>query len=65
MKFSKFLTILLLLGVSSCALKKEYVIGDNKRVTAKKIVKNINDNKHEINTFQLKYQVMLLIQNIL
>tara|TARA_B100001996_G_scaffold14621_1_gene12166 strand:+ start:1816 stop:2646 length:831 start_codon:yes stop_codon:yes gene_type:complete len=57
MKFSKFLTILLLLGVSSCALKKEYVIGDNKRVTAKKIVKNINDNKHEINTFQARARI--------
>ena len=57
MKRSKYLILIILLGFSSCALKKEYVIGDNKRLTAKKIVKIINDNEHDIKTFQARARI--------
>ena len=49
--------LIILLGFSSCALKKEYVIGDNKRLTAKKIVKIINENEHDIKTFQARARI--------
>ena len=48
MKRSKYLILIILIGFSSCALKKEYVIGDSKRLTAKKIVKIINENENDI-----------------
>ena len=57
MKRSKYLILIIILGFSSCALKKEYVIGDGKRVTAKKIVKIINENEHEIKTFQARARI--------
>ncbi len=57
MKRSKYLILIILLGFSSCALKKEYVIGDNKRLTAKKIVKIINENEHDIKTFQARARI--------
>ena len=57
MKTSKYLILIILLGFSSCALKKEYVIGDNKRLTAKKIVKIINENEHDIKTFQARARI--------
>ncbi len=57
MKRSKYLILIILLGVSSCALKKEYVIGDTKRLTAKKIVKSINENEHDIKTFQARARI--------
>tara|TARA_Y100000746_G_scaffold77947_1_gene65678 strand:- start:15721 stop:16548 length:828 start_codon:yes stop_codon:yes gene_type:complete len=57
MKRSKYLMLIILLGFSSCALKKEYVIGDNKRLTAKKIVKIINENEHDIKTFQARARI--------
>jgi len=57
MKKSKYLILIIILGVSSCALKKEYVIGDSKRVTAKKIVKIINENEHDIKTFQARARI--------
>ena len=57
MKRSKYLILIIILGVSSCALKKEYVIGDSKRVTAKKIVKIINENEHDIKTFQARARI--------
>jgi hypothetical protein len=57
MKRSKYLILIIILGFSSCALKKEYVIGDSKRVTAKKIVKIINENEHDIKTFQARARI--------
>ncbi len=57
MKRSKYLILIILLGFSSCALKKEYVIGDNKRLTAKKIVKIINEKEHDIKTFQARARI--------
>ena len=57
MKKSKYLILIIILGVSSCALKKEYVIGDSKRVTAKKIVKIINENEDDIKTFQARARI--------
>jgi len=58
MKRSKYLIlIIIILGVSSCALKKEYVIGDNKHLTAKKIIKSINENEHDIKTFQARARI--------
>ena len=57
MKRSKYLILIILLGLSSCALKKEYVIGDTKRLTAKKIVKSINENEHDIKTFQARARI--------
>ena len=57
MKRSKYLILIIILGVSSCALKKEYVIGDSKRVTAKKIVKIINENEDDIKTFQARARI--------
>ena len=57
MKRSKYLILIILLGLSSCALKKEYVIGDSKRVTAKKIVKIINENENDIKTFQARARI--------
>ncbi len=57
MKRSKYLILIILLGVSSCALKKEYVIGDSKRLTAKKIVKIINENENDIKTFQARARI--------
>ena len=57
MKRSKYLILIIILGVSSCALKKEYVIGDSKRVTAKKIVKIINENENDIKTFQARARI--------
>jgi len=58
MKKAKYILIIIILGLmTSCALKKEYVIGDNKRLTAKKIVKNINNNENKIKTFQARARV--------
>ena len=57
MKRSKYLILIILLGFSSCALKKEYVIGDSKRLTAKKIVKIINENENDIKTFQARARI--------
>ena len=57
MKRSKYLILIILLGLSSCALKKEYVIGDSKRLTAKKIVKIINENENDIKTFQARARI--------
>ncbi len=58
MKRSKYLiVIIIILSVSSCALKKEYVIGDSKRLTAKKIIKSINENEHDIKTFQARARI--------
>ena len=57
MKRSKYLILIILIGFSSCALKKEYVIGDSKRLTAKKIVKIINENENDIKTFQARARI--------
>jgi len=57
MKRSKYLILIIILGFSSCALKKEYVIGDGKRITAKKIVKIIDENEHDIKTFQARARI--------
>ena len=63
MKKSKYLILIIILGVSSCALKKEYVIGDSKRVTAKKIVKIINENEDDIKTFQARARINYFRKN--
>tara|TARA_B100000427_G_scaffold46330_1_gene34413 strand:- start:2672 stop:3502 length:831 start_codon:yes stop_codon:yes gene_type:complete len=58
MKKAKYILIIIILElITSCALKKEYVIGDNKRLTANKIVKNINNNENKIKTFQARARV--------
>jgi len=41
MKYINSILLTLVFLFTSCALKKEYVIGDNKGVTSKKIVKAI------------------------
>ena len=41
MKNIKYILFIIVLLFTSCALKKEYIIGDSKGITAKKIVKAI------------------------
>jgi len=53
-KYILFITILLL---TSCALKKEYVIGDNKGVTAKKIIKTIEQNQNKFISLQTRAKI--------
>ncbi len=53
-KYILFITILLL---TSCALKKEYVIGGNKGVTAKKIIKTIEQNQNKFTSLQTRAKI--------
>ena len=57
MRKSNYIILILVLLIHSCALKKEYVIGDNKGVTSKKIVKTINQNKNTFTTIQARARI--------
>ena len=57
MKNIKYILFIIVLLVTSCALKKEYVIGDSKGITAKKIVKTIEQNQNKFTSLQARARI--------
>ncbi len=57
MKKTNYIFLLVIILLHSCALKKEYIIGDNRGVTSKKIVKNINENQNIFKTIQARARI--------
>ena len=57
MKIIKYILFIIALLVTSCALKKEYVIGDSKGITAKKIVKTIEQNQNKFTSLQARARI--------
>ena len=57
MKNIKYILFIIVLLVTSCALKKEYVIGDSKSITAKKIVKTIEQNQNKFTSLQARARI--------
>ena len=55
MKNIKYILFIIVLLFTSCALKKEYVIGDSKGITAKKIVKTIKQKQNKLINFGSGY----------
>jgi hypothetical protein len=57
MKYINSILLTLVFLFTSCALKKEYVIGDNKGVTSKKIVKTIEQNQNKFTSLQARARI--------
>ena len=57
MKYINSILLTLVFLFTSCALKKEYVIGDNKGVTSKKIVKAIEQNQNKFISLQARVKI--------
>ena len=57
MKNIKYILFIIVLLFTSCALKKEYVIGDSKGITAKKIVKTIEQNQNKFTSLQARARI--------
>ena len=57
MKNIKYILFIIVLLFTSCALKKEYVIGDSKGITAKKIVKTIKQNQNKFTSLQARVKI--------
>ncbi|MEE2616239.1 MAG: DUF4292 domain-containing protein [Bacteroidota bacterium] len=57
MKNIKYILFIIVLLVTSCALKKEYVIGDSKGITTKKIVKTIEQNQNKFTSLQARARI--------
>ena len=60
MKNIKYILFIIVLLFTSCALKKEYVIGDSKGITAKKIVKTIKQNQNKFTSLQARVKLAIL-----
>ena len=57
MKNIKYILLIIVLLFTSCALKKEYIIGDSKGITTKKIVKNIEQNQNKFGSLQARAKI--------
>ena len=57
MKNIKYILLIIVLLFTSCALKKEYIIGDSKGITAKKIVKAIEQNQNKFESLQARAKI--------
>ena len=57
MKNIKYILFIIVLLFTSCALKKEYIIGDSKGITTKKIVKNIEQNQNKFGSLQARAKI--------